>query len=179
MAVRKANESAVSQNEDDVHAVDKEFTQLFVTSHAGRKQMGLPPPARRRSDNRRDILPWPRGHGIPPRLESRIPQVEIVVMRSHADEKLRPGLPVESQEIVRIEVLGLPCRDYILVTVPRRMAVGLEVMIVLPVTLNVHVPGVPIPHLRGGLRTPVRPDAELRVAIPIRTPVLLQGFPGR
>src|SRR5208283_4139902 len=52
-------------------------------------------------------------------------------------------------------------------------------MIVLPVTLDVHVSGVPISHLGGGLRPPVRPDAKLRVAKPLRTPVLLEGLPGR
>jgi hypothetical protein len=34
MAVRKANESEVSQNEDDVNSIDKEFTKHFVEAWA-------------------------------------------------------------------------------------------------------------------------------------------------
>jgi hypothetical protein len=50
---------------------------------------------------------------------------------------------------------------------------------VLFVAGDVHVTSVPIAVLRLALRTPMRPNAELRVAKPVGTPVLLERFPRR
>src|SRR5215210_5607926 len=56
------------------------------------------------------------------------------------------------------------------------MSVGLDVMVVLPLALYVHVTRVPVTVLRGRLRPPVCPDAELSVAKPIWHAVGHQGF---
>src|SRR5262249_17869027 len=62
----------------------------------------------------------------------------------------------------------------------RRMTVVSDVIIVLGVALNVHLPGVPIALLGHALRRPMRPDAELRVAEPFGALVILrERFPGR
>src|ERR1700736_5800713 len=54
------------------------------------------------------------------------------------------------------------------------MPVMLEMMRVVRVTGDVHPTGIPIPRARDGLRSPVRPDAELGIAEPIRCLVGLQ-----
>ena len=48
---------------------------------------------------------------------------------------------------------------------------------VLPIVLDVHIARVPVAVLRNTLRTPVRPDAELGVAIPLRRFILQQRIP--
>jgi hypothetical protein len=59
----------------------------------------------------------------------------------------------------------------------RWMAEILNVVLVLTLSLNIHVACVPIALFGHGLRTPVRPDSELRVAKPIGATVLLQRLP--
>ena len=70
--------------------------------------------------------------------------------------------------MVGIELVGLPCGNQILESDLRRMAICLHVILVLLVALDVHVAGVPVAVFDGGLRTPMRPDAELGIAIPVR-----------
>ena len=109
-----------------------------------------------------------------PLVELRVPQEEIVVVRAHADEVLRPGLLVELHQTVGVPLLRLPQRDDVLVAELRRMPVVLEVILVMLVARLVHAAGVPVAVHRHGLRSPVRPDAELGVAEPVGTLVLLE-----
>src|ERR1039458_5288131 len=59
----------------------------------------------------------------------------------------------------------------VLVSELRGMTVGLYMELVLTRSLDVHVSRVPVTLLRHTLRTPVRPDTEFRVAIPVRAAV--------
>src|SRR5208282_863418 len=108
------------------------------------------------------------GNGIPARLVLRIPKIESVVMHSHAAEVLCSGFLVETEQMVGIELVSLPCWNHILESDFRRMAVGLQVILVLLMALDVHVAGVPVAVFDGRLRSPMRPDAKLRIAIPVR-----------
>ena len=109
-----------------------------------------------------------------PLVQLRVPQEEIVVVRAHADEILRPGLLVELHEAVGVPLLGLPERNDVLVAELRRMAVVLQVVLVMAAALVVHAAGVPVAVHRHGLRPPVRPDAELGVAEPVGALILLE-----
>src|SRR5579862_2230247 len=59
------------------------------------------------------------------------------------------------------------------------MAVCFAVIEVLVGALHVHFAGVPVAISNGGLRAPVRPDAEFCVAKPVGYPVGLERFAGR
>src|SRR5450631_4093433 len=48
------------------------------------------------------------------------------------------------------------------------MAICLQVILILLMALDVHVAGIPVAVFDCGLRSPMRPDAELRIAIPVR-----------
>ena len=55
-----------------------------------------------------------------PLVKLRVPQVEVVVVRAHADEVAGPGLLVEGHQPVRVPLLRLPERDDVLVAVAWR-----------------------------------------------------------
>jgi hypothetical protein len=97
----------------------------------------------------------------------RVPEVEVVVVHAHAHEVPGPGLLVERHEAIGVPLLGLPQRDDVLVPLLGRVSVVVEMVLVLPVPLLVHAPGVPVAGHRHRLRPPVRPDPELRVAEPL------------
>ena len=120
-----------------------------------------------------DVAFRPHVDGVP-LVELRVPEEEVVVVRAHADEVLRPGLLVELHQAVRVPFLRLPQRDDVLVAELRRMAVVLQVILVMLVARLVHAPRVPVAVHRHRLRSPVRPDAELGIAEPVGTLVLLQ-----
>jgi len=107
------------------------------------------------------------GNGVPTRLMLRVPKIESVVMNSHAAKVFCSGLFVETQQMVGVELVSRPLGNQILETDPRRMTVGLQVILVLLIALDVHVTGVPVAVFHGGLRSPVRPDAELGITIPV------------
>ena len=117
-------------------------------------------------------------HGVP-LVQLRVPQVEVVVVRAHADEVAGPGLLVHRHQPIRVPFLRFPQRDDVLVAVRGGMAVGLQVMLVLHVSLDVHVLGVPVAHHGHRLRAPVRPHAELGVAEPFGTLVLRERLERR
>ena len=114
-------------------------------------------------------------HGVP-LVQLGVPEEEVVVVRAHADEVLSPGFLVELHEAIGIPLLGLPQRDDVLVAELGRVAVMLEVILVVAAALLVDAAGVPVAIHRHGLRTPVGPDAELGVAEPVRALVLLERF---
>src|ERR1700682_6657103 len=99
-------------------------------------------------------------------------------MHAHADKVLRARLFVETDQIVRVELVGFPGLDHCLEAKLRGMAVSLNVMFVLPFSFYIHAARVPVAVLGGRLWPPVIPDAELRVAIPVRNAVSLERFAG-
>ena len=76
----------------------------------------------------------------------------------------------------RIKGLRLPQRTQILVAEFGWMAVMPHMVFILRRPLNVHVSGIPVPEHGHALRSPVAPDAELRVAEPFGHFIGAQGF---
>ena len=54
------------------------------------------------------------------------------------------------------------------------MAPAFEMVLVIRRTLLIHLARIPVALHRHGLRSPVRPDAELRVAEPFRAGIIRQ-----
>src|ERR1017187_7992993 len=89
-------------------------------------------------------------------------------MIGHARKKFRAGLFVKSDELFRLPFVGLPFVVDILETELRRMAVFLDMEFVNLMRRVIHIYRIPVALFGLTLRTPVRPDAELGVAIPVR-----------
>src|SRR6516164_3603072 len=119
---------------------------------------------------------WPDIYRIP-RLIPGVPVVKVVMVNGQRHEVLRPGPFVKRQQLVRVPVLRLPFMDDVLETKVLRRTVVLEMKSILRGVGDIHQTRVPVAVLRFTLRSPVRPDAELRVAEPLGALVLLQRFP--
>src|ERR1017187_1328727 len=89
-------------------------------------------------------------------------------MHSHTAEVLRPGFLVEPQQMIGIELMGFPGWNHIFESDLGWMTVGLHVILVLFVALDIHVACIPVSIFDGRLRSPMRPDPKLGIAIPIR-----------
>ena len=107
-----------------------------------------------------------------PGMEARIVVVEIVVMVGQCHEVFRAGPGIEINQLLGPPVLRLPQIVDLHEAGVGGMAVMLQVMLVLLAALHIHVAGVPVAGFRHALRRPVRPDAELGVAEPVRRLVL-------
>src|SRR5450631_1405499 len=59
------------------------------------------------------------------------------------------------------------------------MSVATDLVPILALALNIHIASIPIAVLRHTLRTPMRPDAKLGVAIPFRRVIAEQRVPVR
>src|ERR1019366_6991727 len=119
-----------------------------------------------------------RHHRVPARLVRRVPKVKVVMVHGHAAEILRTGLFVEREQVIRIETVSLPEWGDVFVSDLRGVPIGLHVILVLFAALHVHVAGIPVAVLHAGLRAPMRPDAELCVAVPFRHLPLSQRLAG-
>ena len=86
------------------------------------------------------------------------------------------GLYIKAHQRLGIKPLSLPQCTNVLVAKCRRMPVVPHMVAVLVGTLYIHMPGVPVAVHWNRLRAPVRPDAEFRVAEPVRALVLAQGI---
>src|ERR1035437_7848617 len=134
---------------------------------------------RRRADGAHHVPLDAARRGVPARLVVGLPHVEVIVMHSHADEILGPGLLVQRHQRIRIELVAFPDPPAdVLVPEFRGVAVILEMILVSRIAFDVHALGVPVAELGGRFRSPVRPDPELGVAVPIRHLVILERFPG-
>src|ERR1035438_3544090 len=116
------------------------------------------------------------GSGVP-QLVFRIPGIEAVMMIGQCDKQPRPRLLVARNQSIRVPVQQRPLRAEVLVAKARWMTIMLQVILILPLPLDVHVARIPVAILRHALRAPMRPDAELRVLIPLRRVVLHHGVP--
>ncbi len=54
-----------------------------------------------------------------------------------------------------------------------------QVVLILRMALNVHIPGIPIAHFRYALRAPVRPEAQLGIAEPFGDLITVKRIPIR
>jgi hypothetical protein len=109
-----------------------------------------------------------------PGMKLGIPQIKVVVMHPQADEIFCPRFDIKGHQRIGIPPLGFPERDDVLVTIGGRVAVVPEVAFVLRAALKIHVAGIPVAGARHGLRPPMCPDAELRVAEPFRAGIIGQ-----
>src|SRR3954451_17697659 len=80
--------------------------------------------------------------------------------------------------MVSIKLLSFPGRDGILETEFGGMAISFYVVVILLMTLDVHVSGIPITCLNGRLRTPMCPNTELCIVIPVRNLISSERGPG-
>ena len=125
------------------------------------------------------IFLGPDTRGIPG-VEFGIEGVEIVVMAGQRHEVLSAGLHIEVEQCVRIEVFRLPGADDVNEARIGRMAIMRQMVVILLLPLQIHVAGIPIAVFGGALRPPMGPDAELRVAEPVRRLIAGdQRVPGR
>src|ERR1035441_10173277 len=123
-----------------------------------------------------DVLLGAGSDGVPARLVLGVPQVEVIVVHSHGHEVLGAGLFIKLDQVIGVEVAAVPGVADILEAELGGVAVSLDVILVLRAVLDVHVAGIPIAVLGGGLRSPMGPHAELVVAEPLGNLVLLEGF---
>src|ERR1041384_453940 len=124
-------------------------------------------PSHRLFEQAYDVLLWTHLYRVPP-VVLRIPEIEIIVVHAHAHEIFRAGLLVHSNQMLGVELIAFPCGNDVLKPEFARVAKGRDMILVLLMALNVHIPRVPVALLRSGLRTPVRPYTELRVPVPLR-----------
>ena len=115
-----------------------------------------------------------------PRLISRIPVVEIVVMIAHRHEVARAHFDVQIHQLIWLPPVNPPIVSDVLVTVFRWVAEVFDVEIILWMALLIHAARIPVAILRlavaligHGLRIPMRPCAELRIPPPLRRLVML------
>ena len=126
-----------------------------------------------------DVLLRPDLHRVPV-VEARVVVVEVVVVVGQRGEILCAGGDVQVHQLFRLPVLRLPQVVDLHPAHFGRMAVGVQMMLVLRLALQVHAAGVPVTLLRDALRGPVVPYAEFCVAEPIgRLVAGLQRLPSR
>ena len=132
---------------------------------------------RRLAEQADDVFFWAHVHGVPAGV-LRVPEIEIVVVHAHAHEVFCAGFFIKVHKKVGIELVGLPGGDDVFESEFRRMPVVLDVILVLPLALDIHVSRVPVAAFSGRLRSPMGPDAELGVAEPVRNFIRFKRFAG-
>src|ERR1700691_1852095 len=100
-------------------------------------------------------------------------------MVGERDENLRPSILIALNQLFRFPVEQRPLRTKVLISKCGRRTVMFQLKLIFFAILDIHVPRIPVACFRNALRTPVRPDAELRIAIPFRRLILQQGIPCR
>ena len=104
-----------------------------------------------------------------PLLVGRVPQVEVVVVLTQRKEITGTHALVQGHQLFRIPLLSLPVAYQLLQTIFAGIAEMLYVPVVLTRTLIVHETGIPVAILSLTLRSPMGPDAKLRILEPLRT----------
>ena len=115
-----------------------------------------------------------------PRVVAGVVAIEIVVVIGKRDEVFRAGADVKPHQFLRLPTFGPPEMVDLHEPGLRRVAVGFEMMFVLGMALEIHLPRIPVALLGHALGRPMRPDAELRVPKPFRAAVIFgKRIPGR
>src|ERR1700679_1680541 len=109
-----------------------------------------------------------------PRLMLRIPDVKIIMVIGQRDEYPRTGVFVASDQLIRVPIQQGPLGAKLFVAESRWRSVMFELIFVLPLVLHIHVACVPVPSFGHTLRTPMSPDAEFGILVPIRRLILEQ-----
>ena len=122
-----------------------------------------------------DILVRANLHGVEAVELGRIVE-EVVVVHRLAHKIPCTGFDIEIHQGIGIKVFRFPQRADILIPEFGGVAVVTDMIAVLIGALDVHVAGVPVAVHGNGLRAPVGPDAEFRVAEPVGALVFPQGI---
>src|SRR3984957_8940799 len=128
---------------------------------------------------RHDIAAGAQAFGVPA-IDVAVPHGEAVGM--FGDRPNVPGASLfeESNPGVRGEVLGSQGGGKIFVTEAIERAVGGDLVLILRPARQVHPVRVPLTGKGGNrIETPMEINAELGVAVPVRTRMVLQGIPLR
>ena len=112
-----------------------------------------------------------------PLLIGRVPEVKVVVVLAEGEEIACPHALVERHQRVGLPALGLPVAYELLHAIFRWVAKVLLVPTVLPMSVVVHVSGIPVAPHRLALRSPVRPYTKLSILEPLGTFPLFQALP--
>jgi hypothetical protein len=108
-----------------------------------------------------DVFLRSSSNSVPARLVLRVPEIESVVMHGHAAKIFCSGFFVETYQMVGIEfVVSRPLWDQILESDLCRMAISLDVILVLLMALDINVAGEPVSVFDSRLRSPMRPYTE-------------------
>ena len=100
-------------------------------------------------------------------------------MHRQTHEVLRTVFLVECEQLVGVEIGGLPPVDDVLEADDGGMPVFLQMQVIVPITLFIHQVGIPVSMFGFALRAPVCPNAELRVPKPFGKLVTGQRTPLR
>src|SRR5450759_2255211 len=92
-------------------------------------------------------------------------------MRTHCHEEMCSHFDKKVHQFVGVPSIDRPIMAYVLITIFRWMAKLFEVVFILPVTLNIHPPCIPVTLFWHGLRIPMCPGAKLGIAPPLRNGV--------
>ena len=130
-----------------------------------------------------DVALRPHLHRIPGR-HSRIPHREVVMMHRHWAGELRPRPHKQVGPFLRVELCRGESWDDVFVTERVLVAECLLVPDEDGAIGQIHLPAIPLPALgrvfaADGNRSPMRVDAELRIAKPLRVLVRRQRSPLR
>src|SRR5271170_2367580 len=126
---------------------------------------------------RHDITAGTHAYGVPA-VDVAVPHGEAVGMLGDRPDISGASLFKEGNPGVRAEVVGSEGGGKILVTEAIQRAEGGDVVLVLWPARQVHPVRVPLTGKGGNrIETPMEINAELGVAVPVRTRMLLQGVP--
>ena len=93
-------------------------------------------------------------------------------MRAEREKVFCSGAFVERNQFFRVPLFRQPDMVNVLEAEFGGMAVSLDVVFIRRSALDMHVARIPVALFGNALRRPVRPDAELRVVIPVRVFVI-------
>ena len=97
---------------------------------------------------------------------------------AHADKIFGPRLLVEFHEPLGFPFFRFPKRNDVLVPVGGRVTKAGQVVAIIVRTLLIHFAGIPVAFHRDRLRSPMRPDAKLGIAKPLRAGIVREGIHG-
>ena len=128
---------------------------------------------RRRLPQGQDILVGTHIHAVHA-VEFGIIVEEMIMMGCLGHQVPGSCLVILCDQCVRIKLLRLPQGADILVSEFGRMAVVAQMILILRLALDIHVPRIPVAEHRHALRSPVAPDSEFGVPEPFRCGILSQ-----
>src|ERR1700722_17758483 len=115
-----------------------------------------------------DGVPW---------LMFGVPRIQAVMMVGERNKEFGSRVFIPLNQFFGFPVEQRPLRTKILVSERGRRTIMFQLKLIFVGTLHVHVSRIPVARFRNALRTPVRPDTELRIPVPLRGVILHEGIP--